>query len=138
MVFQVASHRFDFDAVVVDVGIEASAEDRAAQRRNQVDRESAPSCGQFVQHFAGLVHGRAGNPFEALTKARRCQQFGLDQPWGLVLRAQQAQLDAFDRQDSAPDHETREFPGVFGDRGLAPLLAQLRYFRGLASDYPRA
>ena len=33
-------------------------------------------------------------------------------------------------------HETREFPRVLGDRGVAPLLAQLRHLRGLAGDHP--
>ena len=103
---------------------------------NQIDREPTPAGGEFVQHLPGLFDGRARNLFQAFAKTGRRQQFRFYQSWRLVLRAQQAQLDAFDCQARAADDESREFPWVFGDRRLVPLLAQFGHLRGVTGHYP--
>ena len=138
MGLQRVPHRLDLGAVVVDVRVEAAAEDGPAQRRDQVDGEPAPSGGELVEHLAGLLEGRARDLLEALAKPRRRQHLRLDQPRRLVFGPEQPQLDAFDGQARAADDETREVPRVFADGGVAPLLTQLGDLRGLAGDHPGA
>ena len=61
---------------------------------------------------------------------------GLTSRGDLYSGSEQPEFDALDGQDRPPDHETCEFPGVLGDRGVAPLLAQLGHLRGFAGDHP--
>ena len=138
MGLQGVAHRLDLGAVVVDVGVEPAAEDGPAQRGDEVDGEPAPSGAQLVEHLAGLLDGGVGNLVEPFAEPRGREHLGLDQPWRFVLRAQQAQLHPFDRQDGAPDHESGELALVLGDGRVAPLLAQFGDFGGLTCHHPRA
>ena len=83
-------HRFDLGPVVVDVRVEPPAEDRAAQRRDEVDGKAAPSGGEFVEHLPGFFGGGARDLFESFNEPRRRQHLRLDQPRRLVGGPEQA------------------------------------------------
>src|SRR5271169_5016100 len=134
MSFQRGPQRRLLILVVVDFPVESPAE-QPAQDGDQVDGNSAPSGGELVEHFSGLLEGGTRDLLQASAKSRRRQNLRPYQPRRLVMRPKDSVFGAFHGQQRPTGDEMREVTRVLADSGVAPLLTKFRHLSRFASHH---